>query len=215
MIFCSIHRLSKNYTPSFDAVSLSERAWGVEKFIQEYGFAPRDIEYAGIIAHNTYITGNLGLSVSAPINKLDINGAAAIGTSYAGLQTVPSNGLAVQGNVGIGTFNPFGGGLIVLPVNTGNVGIGSITPGKALDVSGTVRATGLAMSGQTPVSGYVLTATDSGGDTTWSTAGSVAAASGWTQSGTNVYTAGSNNVGIGTSDTSNGKLAQVRHLGTK
>ncbi len=116
-----------------------------------------------------------------------------------------SNGnLTTQGNVGVGTSSTGGGNLIVN--GGGNVGINTAWPGQKLDIQGTVRATGLAMSGQTPVSGYVLTATDSGGDTTWSTAGSVAAASGWTQSGTNVYTAGSNNVGIGTSDTSNGKL---------
>ena len=41
--------------------------------------------------------------------------------------------LTVTGTgVGIGTSNPFGGGLIVLPTSTGNVGIGSLTPGQAL-----------------------------------------------------------------------------------
>ena len=103
--------------------------------------------------------------------------------------------MIVQSNVGIGTFNPFGGGLVVLPANTGNVGIGSLTPGQALDVNGTVRTTGLAMSGQTPISGYVLTASDSAGDTTWTSAGAV---SGWTVSGNNVYETLGGNVGIGT-----------------
>ena len=48
-----------------------------------------------------------------------------------------------------------------------NVGVGSVTPGKTVDVQGTVRTTAFTMSGQTPINGYVLTATDSAGDTTW------------------------------------------------
>ena len=51
------------------------------------------------------------------------------------------------------------------------------------------------MSGQTPISGYVLTASDSAGDTTWTSAGAV---SGWTVSGNNVYETLNGNVGIGT-----------------
>ena len=38
---------------------------------------------------------------------------------------------------------------------SGNVGIGSTAPGQTLDVTGTVRAIGFTMSGQTPMSGYV------------------------------------------------------------
>lgn len=51
------------------------------------------------------IGGNLGLSVSVPINVLDVNGAEAIG-AYAGNNTAPINGLIVSGNVGIGSSNP-------------------------------------------------------------------------------------------------------------
>lgn len=64
--------------------------------------------------------------------------------------------------------------------STGNVGIGSATPGQALDVQGTVRAT--AFSGD----GSALTGISGG-------------SSGWTDGGANVYTTTTtDNVGIGT-----------------
>ena len=59
------------------------------------------------------------------------------------------------------------------------------------------------MSGQTPMSGYVLTATDTSGDTTWTSPGT---SSGWTVSGNNVYETSSGNVGIGTTTVTQGAL---------
>jgi hypothetical protein len=46
----------------------------------------------------------VGIGTWVPVNKLDLNGAMAIG-SYSGVNAAPSNGLLVQGNVGIGTFS--------------------------------------------------------------------------------------------------------------
>jgi Chaperone of endosialidase len=51
-------------------------------------------------------SGALAIGTATPSNKLDIGGAVAIGTSYAGIKTAPLNGLIVQGNVGIGTASP-------------------------------------------------------------------------------------------------------------
>jgi hypothetical protein len=48
-------------------------------------------------------TGNIGLSTTTPVNLLDVKGAVAIGSTYAGTNLAPPNGLLVQGNVGIGT----------------------------------------------------------------------------------------------------------------
>jgi len=108
-----------------------------------------------------------------------------------------------SGNIGIGTFNPFGGKLIVA---SGNVGIGSLSPGQILDVTGTIRTTNLTMSGQSPLSGYVLTASDSAGDTTWTPPGTISTAN-WTITNTNdVYETLNGNVGIGTSLTKTAAL---------
>ena len=132
-------------------------------------------------------------------DTIDLNGNIGIGT-FTGQSSI-----AVVGNIGIGTVrngdsfitnSAPNGGMIV----EGNVGIGTLAPGTKLDVFGTVRMTGLTMSGQTPSSGQVLMATDSGGDATWSSPGSVA---GWTISGTNIYNTNSGNVGINTINGSN------------
>jgi hypothetical protein len=50
--------------------------------------------------------GNLGVGAQFPINRVDVAGGAAVGGAYAGTNAAPSNGLIVQGQVGIGTFAP-------------------------------------------------------------------------------------------------------------
>jgi len=59
----------------------------------------------------------------------------------------------VGGNVGIGTWTAAGGNLIVN--GGGNVGIGSAWPGQVLDVTGTARMTGFALT-TGAASGYVI-----------------------------------------------------------
>ncbi|MHC4309395.1 MAG: tail fiber domain-containing protein [Planctomycetota bacterium] len=50
--------------------------------------------------------GSVGIGTTNPQNKLDVEGAMAVGFSYSGSETAPTNGMIVQGNVGIGTKNP-------------------------------------------------------------------------------------------------------------
>ena len=131
------------------------------------------------------MNGNVGIGTWIPVeplavgkNAFTVNSSGAI-TATTGITT---SGAYTQSGIGINAF-------------TGNVGIGSSAPGQPLDVNGTVRTTYFTMSGQAPVAGYVLTASDSSGDSTWTSAGSV---SGWTTSGSNVFETGNGNVGIGT-----------------
>ncbi len=50
-------------------------------------------------------TGSLGVGIAAPASKLTVYGGGTIGTGY-NLIAAPSNGLLVQGRVGIGKTNP-------------------------------------------------------------------------------------------------------------
>ena len=167
------------------------------------------------ITFQPYGAGNVGIGTWAAFNVLTVVGNVGIGTGINSAyvsSTAPTGGMIVEGNVGIGTTTPqaklaivggnvgigtwsaAGGNLIIN--GGGNVGIGSAWPGQMLDVQGSMRVTGLTVTGQTPVAGYVLTATDNNGDTSWSpnTAGG-----GWTTTGSNTYTSASSaNVGIGT-----------------
>ena len=65
---------------------------------------------ASVTASNSLVLGgtganivNVGIGLTAPINRLDVEGAAVIGVAYAGASSAPTNGLLVEGNVGIGT----------------------------------------------------------------------------------------------------------------
>lgn len=128
------------------------------------------------------------------------------------------------GNVGIGTVNRIskyiGTTTVGSPDNVvivnGNVGIGSITPGQALDVQGTVRMKGFQLT-TSPTSGYVLTSnsigvgtwapTSSGGSGTVSsgTVNQEAVYTGTTTVGSGIITDNGTNVGVNATSP-NGKL---------
>jgi len=76
-----------------------------------YGYLRRGESTVGSPAISfTYVSTNhrVGINgVTQPQNALDVSGAVAIGNSYAGLAALTNtNGMSVQGRVGIGTISP-------------------------------------------------------------------------------------------------------------
>lgn len=96
--------------------------------------------------------GNVGIGTSMNTNVLDVAGNVSIGTTYAGYNAAPINGLAIQGNVGIGTWIPsqvFEIGNRKLDINSnGNIGIGSVNPNNSIIVATGNVGIGTAFPGQ-------------------------------------------------------------------
>lgn len=112
---------------------------------------------------------NVGIGTSGPNYKLDVQGG----------QINAAGGFCIAGDCKT-AWSQVGGGTSQwttaspnIYYNTGNVGVGTATPGYKLDVAGTVNATGVSINGS-PIS-----------------------ASQWTTNGSNINYA-SGNVGIGT-----------------
>jgi hypothetical protein len=61
-------------------------------------FKTNDTEWMRLLT-----SGNLGIGTLLPQNKLDVEGGAVIGATYSGTNTAPTNGLLVEGNVGMGS----------------------------------------------------------------------------------------------------------------
>jgi len=187
-----------------------------------------------------YVQNNLEVDGTAYLTDATVTGTLSVATLelsgdsvFSNIEVTGNSFLGtVAGNVGIGTTAAHANleimkigsqpalmvsssganhGNYLMVANNGNVGIGSINPSQNLDVQGTIRTTNFAMTGQSPLVGYVLTASDTNGNATWSSAGGIA---GWTVSGSNVYTTvGSDNVGIGTSTPQGGLVVTNGNVG--
>lgn len=93
-------------------------------------------------ADTTFVNGKLGIGTDTPQNTLDVEGAAVIGATYSGTNTAPTNGLIVQGPVGIAAIPSSSAIFQVSRVGTGSrdftigtngrIGIGTESPGSAL-----------------------------------------------------------------------------------
>jgi hypothetical protein len=116
----------------------------------------------------------LALSTTAAANQGDFAGGVAVGSSYAGVNIAPTNGLIVQGNVGIGNSSP--GALL-------DLGLAGTTTGTLQLEGGSSGSVGIQPSGaagswiwtlpaNAGTNGYVLT-TNGLGVTSWQASGSV------------------------------------------
>jgi YVTN family beta-propeller protein len=101
------------------------------------------------------------LTTTAGGANLAVAGSAAIGSTYYTSTTTPTNGLIVEGNVGIGTTSPIAtlsvmgttsaptlnpfvvasstGAQLLTVLPNGNVGIGTVGPAEALEVNGNIK----------------------------------------------------------------------------
>jgi len=114
-----------------------------------------------VYSNNTapsYFGGNVGIGTTSPSYKLDVNGTGKVsgafiaGTIYANGNFFTSN-LIMDGNKiyqSIGNLSIFAGSAggpnsnQIRLTDTGNVGIGTTSPGAKLDVNGTIKSTSLA-----------------------------------------------------------------------
>jgi len=143
------------------------------------------------VSGNVIVAGNVGIGTTSPPSKLKVDGTALpnglvwLGNQDYGSDTVlrVSPGTIYYDSPGII------GGRMTIEGSTGNVGIGTTSPGAKLEVTGNIKITG-----GTPAANEVLTS-DANGLATWEP---IANDGDWTISGNDIYSALSGNVGIGT-----------------
>ena len=121
---------------------------------------------------NMQQSGNVIIGTTSALNKLDVAGGMAIGTTYTQTAFAPTEGLIVQGNVGIGTTSPSGFFDVkqaFTVAKSGNVGIGTMSPFGLLDVNQKLIVTN---SGSVGIGvNFPMNRLQVGADTSWSNSG--------------------------------------------
>jgi len=60
------------------------------------------------LIYGDFSTDRLGFGTNTPANKLDVEGAIAVGATYSGTSAAPTDGAIIEGDVGIGDASPDG-----------------------------------------------------------------------------------------------------------
>jgi hypothetical protein len=149
-----------------------------------------------------------GTSLTGTAASLSIGGNAATATSATSAATATS--ATTAGTVTTAAQPTITSvGTLTSALISGNVGIGSLTPGQVLDVKGTVRMTGLTLSGNGAQNGYVMVGNNVGVGT-WMPFSTLGTSSQWTTTNVNdVYLPNSGNVGLGTFITNAGAALSI------
>ncbi|UCB57176.1 MAG: hypothetical protein JSV30_00880 [Candidatus Omnitrophota bacterium] len=120
--------------------------------------------------------GNVGIAATgtfSPVNKLDVDGAVAIGDTYAGSSTAPANGLLVEGNVRFNSAIARQGSTLAgnAPATHVNLGASSTTGWKGTGAAGYATVGG--GYNNKAILDYTTVAGGSGNkaDNSWSTVG--------------------------------------------
>lgn len=155
----SIVRLSNLTTNGLVTTSSSNGTLSITPFSGVIGLW--ESNNVGIDTFNT-----VGIGSTNPGQALDVKGTTR-STAFQGSGSGQMN-ISTNTGIGIDSVNNTYTSPVLQLTSTGNVGVGSATPGQKLDVSGTVRTIGFLMpTGAT--SGYVMTS-NSVGIGTWAAA---------------------------------------------
>jgi hypothetical protein len=96
--------------------------------------------YAAGTAVN-YFAGNVGIGVTLPVDRLQVEGNLYFGTSSRVVYTAGAGNLTLQTNTGVLAFNTGGSVERMRVTSGGDVGIGTSAPSTKLTVAGTIRST--------------------------------------------------------------------------
>ncbi len=121
-------------------------------------------------------SGNVGIGIAAPTNKLHVVGAGPVTIENAGEADILFKDTSHDQQWQVGT-NEQGWYVydntyrLVVNKGSGNVGIGMVSPSQKLEVNGTVKATALEVTGLVKVNGQPVIDSDAGWHRSYGNAG--------------------------------------------